>query len=86
MSAIHVLNFISKFISNKRVTAYQIAIPLDFKVTINSSVGDMSGKRRLVKHHNSICPQKIDSEAGMSWGIVMLVHKVSSPLILTQKG
>ena len=22
----------------------------------------------------------------MSWGIVMLVHKVSSPLILTQKG
>ena len=27
---------------NKRVTAYQIAIPLDFKVAINSSIGDMS--------------------------------------------
>ena len=73
--------------SNRRVTAFQIAITLDFKVAINSSIGDMSGdKRRLVKHQNSICCQKIDSEGGsMSWGIVMLIHKVSSSLILIQK-
>ena len=28
--------------SNKRVTAYQIAIPLHLKVAINSSITDMS--------------------------------------------
>ena len=31
--------------SNKRVTAYQIAIPLDFKVAINSLIADMSWDR-----------------------------------------
>ena len=31
--------------SNKRVTAYQIAIPLDFKVAINGSIADMSWDR-----------------------------------------
>ena len=30
---------------NKRVTAYQIAIPLDFKVAIHSSIADMSWDR-----------------------------------------
>ena len=28
--------------SNKKVTAYQIAIPLDFKIAINSLIVDMS--------------------------------------------
>ena len=64
--------------SNKKVTAYQVAIPLDFKVAINSSIADMSWDRGNLK---------IDSEAGsMSWSIVMLVYKVCSHLILTQKG
>ena len=31
--------------SNKNVTAYQIAIPLDFKVAINSLIADMSWDR-----------------------------------------
>ena len=31
--------------SNKKVTAYQIAIPLDFKVAINSLIADMSWDR-----------------------------------------
>ena len=31
--------------SYKRITAYQIAIPLDFKVAINSSIADMSRDR-----------------------------------------
>ena len=31
--------------SNLRVTAYQIAIPLDFKVAINGSIADMSEDR-----------------------------------------
>ena len=34
MSAIDVRNIISKFMSNKRVTAYQIAIPLDLKLQL----------------------------------------------------
>ena len=34
-----------KIMSRKRVTSYQIAIPLDFKVAINSSIGDMSGDK-----------------------------------------
>ena len=34
-----------KTMSNKRVTAYQIAIPLDFKVAINSLIADMSWDR-----------------------------------------
>ena len=34
-----------KIISNKRVTVYQIAIHLDFKVAINSSFADMSWDR-----------------------------------------
>ena len=37
--------FHMKIMSNKRVTAYQIPIPLDFKVAINSSIGDMSGDK-----------------------------------------
>ena len=31
--------------SNKKVTAYQIAIPLDFKDAINGSIVDMSWDR-----------------------------------------
>ena len=31
-----------KIMSSKKVTAYQIAIPLDFKVAINSLIADMS--------------------------------------------
>ena len=34
-----------KIMSDKRVTVYQIAIPLDFKVAINSSIADVSGDR-----------------------------------------
>ena len=34
-----------KIMSNKRVTAYQIAILLDFKVAVNSSIADMSRDR-----------------------------------------
>ena len=41
MSAKYVLNFIL-IMSNKKVTAYHIAIPLDFKVAINSFIADMS--------------------------------------------
>ena len=78
--------------SNKKVTAYQIAIPLDFKVAINSLIADMSwdrgmGQRQSVKHKNYICNLKIDSQAGsMSWSIVMLVYRGCSLLILTQIG
>ena len=72
-------------IRNKKVTAYQIAIPLDFKVVINSIIADMSWDRG--KHKNYIYNLKIDSEAGStSWSIVMLVYKVCSLLILTQRG
>ena len=45
MSAKYVLNFILKLMSNEKVTAYQIAIPLDFKVAINSFIADMSWNR-----------------------------------------
>ena len=73
--------------SNKKVTAYQIAIPLDFKVAINSLIADMSWDTGGVKHKNYIFDLKIDSEAGsMSWSIVMLVYKVCSLFILTQRG
>ena len=34
-----------KIMSSKRVTAYQIAIPLDFKVAINNSIADVSWDR-----------------------------------------
>ena len=34
-----------KIMSNKKITAYQIAIPLDFKVAINSFIADMSRDR-----------------------------------------
>ena len=71
--------------SNERVTAYQIAIPLDFKVAINSSIGDMSGDKCGKSSTRIIFDaKKIDSESGStSWGSAMLV---STPLILTQKG
>ena len=74
--------------SNKRVTVYQIATPLDFKVAINVSITDMSWDRGgLSSTVNYICCLKIDSEAdSMSWSIVMLVYKACSPLILTQRG
>ena len=34
-----------QIMSNLRVTAYQIAIPLDFKVAINGSIADWSEDR-----------------------------------------
>ena len=37
-----------KTMSNKGVTAYQIAIPLDFKVAINSLIADMSWDRGVL--------------------------------------
>ena len=80
--------FYIKIMSNKKVTAYQIAIPLDFKVAINSLIADMSWDRGgLSSTQNYICNLKIDSEAGrLSWSIVILVHKVCSLLTLTQRG
>ena len=75
--------------SNKRVTAYHIAVPLDFKAAINSSIGDVSGTKAARQALELYFCQKTESEAdSMSCGIVMLVHTriVSSPLILTQKG
>ena len=76
-----------KIMSNKKVTAYQTAIPLDFKVAINSLIAEMSWDRGgLSSTKNYICNLKIASEAGsMSWSIVMLVFKVCSLLILTQR-
>ena len=45
----YVSNICSKFhikiMTNKKVTAYQIAIPLDFKAAINSLIADMSWDR-----------------------------------------
>ena len=40
--------------SNKKVTAYQIAIPLDFKVAINSLIADMSLDRGGLSSTKSI--------------------------------
>ena len=34
-----------QIMNNKKVTVYQIAIPLDFKVAINGSIADMSWDR-----------------------------------------
>ena len=39
------LKFHIKIMSNKKVTAYQIAIPIDFKVAINSLIADMCRDR-----------------------------------------
>ena len=36
-----------KIMSNKKVAAYQIAIPLDFKVAINSLIADMSWEKAV---------------------------------------
>ena len=41
-------------ISNKKVTAYQIAIPLNFKVAINSFIADMSWDRGGLSSTNII--------------------------------
>ena len=50
----------------------------------------MASKKIGITHANcsaSLKCQKIDSEPGsMSWGIVMLEQKVSSPIIMTIKG
>ena len=34
-----------EIMNNKRVTAYQTKIPLDPKIAINSSIGDMPGDK-----------------------------------------
>ena len=77
-----------KIMSNKKVTAYQIAISLDFKVAINSLNADMSwdrgGLSSTKKYFSNL---KFDSEvSSKSWSIVMLVYKVCSLLSLTQRG
>ena len=50
--------------SNKKVTAYQIAILLDFKVAINSLIADMSWDRGDLLSRKLYLQPKLDSEVG----------------------